>query len=220
MVDVQAYLDSMSAEILARTDVLPQARLEQLAQHGVILSVMTFEDHMNPQVHWIEPEEFGIAFYLLTERERPMPEAAYTKPGTTYPGYVNIQRDEAGAFIVTARGDPVDGKCGETVRIAIDEDDFYQLMANTSRLQPSVPTPVAEIEPVIEELAEARTEEEPIEEEPIEEKPIPEDVVHEPDAIVVDQVEGDFKGDAWPGAKPDASDEELLDAADQKHTSQ
>src|SRR6185369_9779944 len=76
MVDVQAYLDSMSAEILARTDVLPQARLEQLAQHGVILSVMTFEDHMNPQVHWIEPEEFGIAFDLLTERERPMPEAA------------------------------------------------------------------------------------------------------------------------------------------------
>lgn len=215
MVDVQAYLDSMSAELLARTDVLPQARLEQLAQHGVILSVMTFEDHMNPQVHWIEPEEFGAAFDALTQKERSMPEAAYTKPGPIYPGYVNIQRDHTGAFILTVREDPIDGVCGETGVISIAEDDFYQLMVDMARLQPGPTEPPAEIEPVTEELAELRTEEEAIEP-----KPIPEDVVHEPDAIVVDQIEGDFKGDAWPGAKPEATDEELLDAADQKHTSQ
>jgi len=50
---------------LDEIDVLPQSRLEQLAARGVIIAVQTFDDHMNPQVHWIEPEEYGAAFDKL-----------------------------------------------------------------------------------------------------------------------------------------------------------
>lgn len=41
---------------------LAQHALQQLAATGQIIQVTTFEDHMRPDVRWIEPEEYYRAF--------------------------------------------------------------------------------------------------------------------------------------------------------------
>ncbi len=67
---------AMMQALLAETTTLPQATLRELADKGVILSVMTFEEHMDPQVHWIEPAEFGIEFdRLIAQGDQPTPSA-------------------------------------------------------------------------------------------------------------------------------------------------
>lgn len=64
----EAELEALVGK-LDQIDVLPQSRLEQLAQRGVIIAVHTFDQHMNPEVHWIEPEEYGAAFDKLTGKD-------------------------------------------------------------------------------------------------------------------------------------------------------
>lgn len=127
---------------------LPEAMLRQLVAGGEIMSVTTFDEHMRPDVHWIAPEEYRIAFDELIAGEDTVTDcAAYTKPGSQYPGYVNIARDSDGNFIFTARADPkpaltaAEGAkdppmaCGETIVVTIPEDEFHQLFASANRLR-------------------------------------------------------------------------------------
>jgi hypothetical protein len=106
------------------THVLPQAQLNKLAATGQIMSVMTFDEHMHPAYHWIEPAEYGEAFNELTRKETPMTEAAYTELKPAYPGYVNLQlatsptsadplgqrEGEADTVILTMRGTSIEGR--------------------------------------------------------------------------------------------------------------
>lgn len=45
-------------------------------------------------------------------------QAAYTKPGTTYPGYINVTR-EGDEVTVTIRGDARDGQPGPLASLAL-----------------------------------------------------------------------------------------------------
>jgi hypothetical protein len=130
---------------LAGVYVLPQATLRELADRGVILSVMTFEEHMSPQVHWIEPEEFGRAFEELTNGDKIM-EAAFTPPGSPYPPFINAKCGDAPDTIaITVRSpqkpailgdtDGSSGGCGEAGRIEMDLQDFDQWLADLQRLR-------------------------------------------------------------------------------------
>ena len=76
---VSAAADESMYDDLSGVYTLPQATLRDLATRGVILSVMTFDDHMRPDVHWIEPEEFGAEFERLTAGEEQPASSAPTQ---------------------------------------------------------------------------------------------------------------------------------------------
>ncbi len=141
--------NAMMQALLANTDTLPQATLRELADKGVILSVMTFEEHMSPQVHWIEPEEFGKAFDELTKGDISVPddskfEAAFTPHGIPYPPFINARRGAGpGTVEITVRSEasqtghapdtiPV---CGSTSSITLDIQDLDQWVADLQRLR-------------------------------------------------------------------------------------
>lgn len=92
----------------------------------------TFEEHMHPDIHWIENPEFNRAFGTLTG-EQIVPESvvAFTKPSAIYPGYVNIKRGADGRFVLTVRGDPAGPTApGATATIEIEESDWNQIAAD------------------------------------------------------------------------------------------
>jgi hypothetical protein len=103
-----------------------------------LLEAESFEEHMMPGVTWIDDPAYAAAFADLIGDET-VTEAAYTKPAGSYPGFINIQRDATGAFIVMVRADPMpaDGPvdCGQTAVVTIPEDDWYQLLADAARLR-------------------------------------------------------------------------------------
>lgn len=128
--------------------VLPQATLKELAAKGVIMSVMTFEDHMNPTVHWIEPEEFGRAFEELTSGENSMAddkfEAAHTDPHGSMPSFINARAGLVpGTVLITVRsakspdGSHGDGAAldGATAHHIIDIESLDQWIADLQRLR-------------------------------------------------------------------------------------
>jgi hypothetical protein len=138
---------ALTAEQLLDTTTLPQATLRSLAAKGVILSVMTFEDFMSPEVHWIEPEEFGRAFEELINGEKPMPdaddtrfEAAHTSTANPFPAHINARRGEVpGTVRITIRSAcQVDGSDlvgGTSGNIEMDLQDFDQWIADAQRLR-------------------------------------------------------------------------------------
>lgn len=139
--------EELEQELLA-TNVLPQATLKDLAERGVIMSVMTFEDHMNPQVHWIEPEEFGQAFKELTDGENTMPddrfEAAHTDVGVNLPSFINARKGlMPGTVLITVRSataPPSDDAGdhaldGATAHHIMDLQDLDQWIADVQRLR-------------------------------------------------------------------------------------
>lgn len=97
-----------------------------------------------PGVTWIDDPAYAAAFADLIGETIMRPDcAAYTKPGQSYPGFINITRDHTGAFIFTMRADPFqvphgDGtalQCGEVTVVTIPEDEFHQLFADANRLR-------------------------------------------------------------------------------------
>lgn len=60
--------------------------------------------------------------------------AALTKTDPSYPGYVNLQRLNDGAFVLTVRGDPVDGKCGETAVLRLSGPEFVEWLERVDAL--------------------------------------------------------------------------------------
>jgi len=132
---VDEYTDAM----LQGVDVLPQKRLEQLAAHGWLISVKTFADHMRPDVHWIEPEEFGTAFNELIKGSDGMAgkdfEAAFTDPAPVpHPAFINARRGtDPGTVDITVRSNAADG--GLTGKITMDLQDFDQWLADLQLLR-------------------------------------------------------------------------------------
>lgn len=128
---------------LGQVTVLPLAQLQELVRTGVILSYMTFEDHMNPTVHWIEPEEFGRAFEELTQGEGIMPddrfEAAHTDTDMSLPSYINARKGLIpGTVIITVRSTFAEGDeklNGATAYHIMDLQDFDQWIADVQRLR-------------------------------------------------------------------------------------
>jgi len=103
-------------------------------------------DFMNPDTFWLNPPEFLDAFRNLTG-DTSMTEAAFTKPTGQYPGYINVQLDADGDFVITVRGDPDPAARtpapGATAQMTIEKDDWYQLIAQAQRLRPTTDTSVA-----------------------------------------------------------------------------
>lgn len=52
---------------------------------------------------------------------------AYTKTGSTYPGYVNAKRNEDGSVVLTVRGDMKDGG-GQTAVLSMSEYEWGQFV--------------------------------------------------------------------------------------------
>lgn len=53
---------------------------------------------------------------------------AYTEPGTNFPPYVNVNRDENGQWAVIVRSPPKsDGVCGDTAQVSLTVDQAIQL---------------------------------------------------------------------------------------------
>lgn len=103
----------MTDDELSQIETLPLAELERLTAAGKLVSVTTFAEHMRPDVHWIEPEEFGKAFNDLIAGADVMAgmEAAHTSSDPSYPGFINatLGLDE---MVVTVRADPKPGEPG------------------------------------------------------------------------------------------------------------
>jgi hypothetical protein len=105
--EAEAMLDALLSSALEGVDVLPEAQLKQLVASGRLVSVTTFADHMRPDVHWIEPAEYGMAFDELVKQEgndMAGKEAAFTEATEkAYPGYINatLGLDE---MVITMRG--------------------------------------------------------------------------------------------------------------------
>lgn len=55
-------------------------------------------------------------------------QAAFTKPGHTYPGYLNVTRD-GDAVTVTVRGDARDGACGPMVSLPLTWNEWLSFLA-------------------------------------------------------------------------------------------
>ena len=87
--------EQLEKELLA-LNALPQERLKDLVARGVLVSVTTFADHMRPDVHWIEPEEFGQAFDELTKEERIMTTSITVNAHGGWPVLVTTKQGEAG----------------------------------------------------------------------------------------------------------------------------
>lgn len=159
--DTGAY-EHFGIPTITLPDDMPQAALEELFVHGQVMKVTTFAEHMSPRVatHWIAPTEYREAFEELIKEETPMfddhTEAAYTSKAANLPGYINIQRNEAGDYVVTMRGDQAPVPMLNQGRIVVSEDDWHQLIAQVGMMRPAKPQTVAEIEPVIAEMAAAR----------------------------------------------------------------
>jgi hypothetical protein len=112
---------------------------------------MTFEDHMNPQVHWIEPEEFGKAFEELTNAgddimaDTDRFEAAHTDVGVSMPSFINARKGYMpGTVLITVRSataqpgaDPGDHAAldGATAHHIMDLQDLDQWIADVQRLR-------------------------------------------------------------------------------------
>jgi hypothetical protein len=146
---------------LSGTYVLPQAQLDQLVRTGHLVSVTTFADHMRPDVHWIEPEEYGKAFDAIAEQsaDDKVPrvnrfdeiiagaddmagnEAAFTTQEPAYPGYINatLGLDEMVITVRSNSGEPnvLGGPrtCGPTaqVRIPLEAWDAFLVQAQRVR---------------------------------------------------------------------------------------
>lgn len=107
-----------------------------------MLEAETFEEHMMPGVTWHDDPAYAAAFADIIGETIMTDCAAFTKPSGSYPGYVNVQRDHTGAFILTVRADPTlpwkgeeaSATCGETAVVTIPEDEWNQLVVNANRL--------------------------------------------------------------------------------------
>lgn len=49
---------------------IPQEKLEELVHTGQIVRITTFDDHMRPDMTWIEPSEFSAAFDEIVGAEK------------------------------------------------------------------------------------------------------------------------------------------------------
>lgn len=49
---------------------------------------------------------------------------AYTAPGTNYPNYMALNRNEDGSLVLDARGPATaDGKCGATIQVPVPREE-------------------------------------------------------------------------------------------------
>lgn len=187
-------------------DELPQDMLETLFRDGEIATAVTFEQFMDPDIHWITPAEYRQAFEELTDMSTTRTEAAWTNPaGGTYPPYINIQRDSDGAYMVSVRGQGAE----LPAQIVVPEEEWQQLLADAAMLRPgesvesswskgtdptdTLPNDKMSHSEALGELAERIGEggdDTPVED-MLEPQPIPEDAVHPSDAIVVEPTSDD-----------------------------
>lgn len=93
--DSRPWVDEMTDAVLAQTDVLPEARLKELVASGRIMSVTRFEDHMRPDVHWIEPAEYGKAFDEIVAEENIMTTKVTIDAHAGWPVLVTTKQGEA-----------------------------------------------------------------------------------------------------------------------------
>lgn len=133
-------------KILARTASLTELELHAVETAGRIAARMgaefvpheflvaeTFEEHMHPDVNWIEDPAFARAFDDIANEEYM---AAYTKPEPTYPGFINVSI-AAGTAVIVLRGDPppcdltnpIPQMPAPTVQLEIPADEWDSFVA-------------------------------------------------------------------------------------------
>ena len=60
---------------------------------------------------------------------------ALTKPGSSYPGYVNVTKSDDGGVVVTLRSDPdPDGREGKTATLVLDAHQWRDLRSGLAVL--------------------------------------------------------------------------------------
>lgn len=60
---------------------------------------------------------------------------ALTKPGSNYPGFVNVTKSDDGGVVVTLRGDAdSDGREGKTVTLVLDAHQWLDLRSGLALL--------------------------------------------------------------------------------------
>ncbi len=141
---VAARVTDAMFDALSQTYVLPEAQLKELVATGKIMTITTFEDHMRPDVHWISPAEYGMAFDEIIG-ETTMPDdrnfqAAHTDADGPLPSYINVRKGMLdGTVIVTVRSakDDKEGSAldGATAHHIMDLQDFDQWIADAQRLR-------------------------------------------------------------------------------------